>query len=68
MSPTAVRTHVRNLEANGYLKRDMRVGTTNVFHLTPLFEKLEERRAQVEAQPSRRRKRRLKVAESEADE
>jgi hypothetical protein len=42
ISPTATRAHARSLEKKGYLVRQMRVGTTNKFDLTPLFNSLEK--------------------------
>lgn len=36
----AVRRHAATLEGKRYLKRKLRVGTTNRFDLTPLFDKL----------------------------
>lgn len=41
ISMTAVRSHLRNLELKGYLKREARRATTNVFHLDGLFDRLE---------------------------
>ena len=38
----SVRTHLRNLEGKRLLRRQMSIGTTNRFHLQPLFERLEE--------------------------
>jgi DNA-binding MarR family transcriptional regulator len=37
----SVRTHLRNLEKHGLLAREFHIGTTNRFHLGPLFERLE---------------------------
>jgi len=37
----SVRTHLRNLEKHGFLAREFHIGTTNRFHLKPLFERLE---------------------------
>lgn len=42
VSSTAVRNHARSLELKGYLRREMRVGSTNRFDLTPLFKALEK--------------------------
>lgn len=42
ISQTAARAHARSLEKKGYLKRQMRVGTTNKFDLQPLFTALEK--------------------------
>jgi len=42
VSSTAVRNHARSLEAKGYLQREMQVGSTNRFHLSPLFTALEK--------------------------
>jgi DNA-binding MarR family transcriptional regulator len=41
VSSTAVRNHARSLEAKGYLRREMQVGSTNRFDLSPLFKALE---------------------------
>ena len=57
LTDTQVRTHIRNLERNGYLRRTIRAGETNRFHLEPLFEKLEEHRAGHEAQKPKRQRR-----------
>jgi hypothetical protein len=38
----SVRTHLRNLEKHRLLARDFRIGTTNRFHLGPLFDRLEQ--------------------------
>ena len=38
----SVRTHFRNLENNGHLAREFHIGTTNRFHLGPLFARLEK--------------------------
>lgn len=45
MSMTAARGHARKLEVKRYLRREKRVGTTNRFHLEPLFEALEKLRS-----------------------
>jgi hypothetical protein len=45
ISTTAVRNHARSLEKKGYLFREKRVGTTNLFDLTPLFLSLEKLQA-----------------------
>lgn len=45
ISPTAARAHARSLEKKGYLRRKMRVGTTNKFDLKPLFIALEKHQA-----------------------
>ena len=42
VSATAVRNHARSLERKGYLRREMQVGSTNRFDLTPLFKALEK--------------------------
>ena len=44
MSMTAARGHARKLEIKRYLRRERQVGTTNRFHLEPLFEALEKLR------------------------
>lgn len=41
ISATQARAHARSLENKKYLKRIMRVGTTNRFDLTPLFQAIE---------------------------
>ena len=41
VSSTSVRNTARSLEAKKYLKRQMRIGSTNRFDLTPLFRALE---------------------------
>jgi hypothetical protein len=41
LTATSVRNHARSLEKKGYLLREKRVGTTNLFDLTPLFQALE---------------------------
>jgi len=56
LSDTQVRTHLRNLERKGYLVRAKRVGETNKFHLDRLFQLLEERRVEVEAENPKRRR------------
>ncbi|HYT91465.1 MAG TPA: helix-turn-helix domain-containing protein [Gemmataceae bacterium] len=64
MTDTSVRNHARSLERKGYLKRTKRVGTTNLFDLTLLFQALEklqayqegERDARAKAQRRRERK------------
>ncbi|NQT13529.1 MAG: helix-turn-helix domain-containing protein [Planctomycetes bacterium] len=38
----SVRTHLRSLETHGLLRRELQIGTTNRFHLQPLFDRLEE--------------------------
>ena len=45
MSTTAARGHARSLDVKGYLRREIRVGTTNRFYLEPLFEALEKLRS-----------------------
>jgi DNA-binding MarR family transcriptional regulator len=45
MTATSARNHARSLEKKGYLKRQKRVGTTNTFDLTPLFQALERLQA-----------------------
>src|SRR5436305_4599818 len=45
ISTTATRAHARSLEKKGYLVRQMRVGTTNRFDLTKLFQALEKQLA-----------------------
>ncbi len=35
-----VRRYAANLEGKGYLRRQMRIGSTNQFDLVPLFEAL----------------------------
>lgn len=42
ITPTSVRTHIRNLEKRSFLARRYIIGTTNRFALEPLFEKLEQ--------------------------
>ena len=42
ITATATRNHARSLEQKGYLIRQKRVGTTNLFDLTPLFRALEQ--------------------------
>ncbi|AMV19683.1 helix-turn-helix domain-containing protein [Planctomyces sp. SH-PL14] len=42
ITSTSVRSHVRRLEEKGLLAREMQVGTTNRFHLQPLFARLEQ--------------------------
>jgi hypothetical protein len=32
-----VRRYAANLEGKGYLRREVRIGSTNTFHLNPLF-------------------------------
>ncbi|MDQ2868759.1 MAG: helix-turn-helix domain-containing protein [Verrucomicrobiota bacterium] len=41
VTPTAVRGYARSLERKGYLQREMRLASTNKFHLEPLFRALE---------------------------
>lgn len=48
VSTTAARGHARSLERKKYLRREKRVGTTNRFHLEPLFGALEKLRLQDE--------------------
>ena len=45
ITATSARNHARKLEQKSYLHREKRVGTTNRFHLEPLFEALEKLRA-----------------------
>jgi hypothetical protein len=40
-----VQRHAQRLEAVGYLARGKRIGQTNLFHLTGLFQALEQHRA-----------------------
>ncbi len=59
ISATAARGHARSLENKGYLVRQMRIGTTNKFDLTKLFNALEKLQAFElgrQAGPERRRK------------
>lgn len=44
ISVTAVRSHARSLEKKGFLQRHAQAGTTNRFHLEPLFDALESLR------------------------
>jgi hypothetical protein len=46
-SPKMVQRHAKALERAGYLKREMRTGQTNKFHLDGLFRALERRLEQV---------------------
>jgi len=41
LTTTSARNHARSLGKKGYLKRQKRIGTTNLFDLTPLFDALE---------------------------
>lgn len=41
LTEAQARTHARNLERKKYLRREMRVGETNRFHLEPLFKAVE---------------------------
>jgi DNA-binding MarR family transcriptional regulator len=50
ITDTSARNHARSLERKGYLKREKRVGTTNLFDLTPLFQALEKLQAYQEGQ------------------
>jgi DNA-binding MarR family transcriptional regulator len=56
VSPTAVRGYARSLEKKGYLKREMRVSSTNRFHLEPLFRALEQLLAIKLAEPNPHRR------------
>jgi len=42
ITPQAVRIHARNLEKNGYLRREFKIGETNRFQLGALFFRLED--------------------------
>ncbi len=72
ITDTSARNHARSLERKGYLKREKRVGTTNLFDLTPLFKALEllqayqegQRDARAEAQQRRRERRTTEAAEA----
>lgn len=44
LTDTQVRNHARSLDRKGYLQRIKRVGTTNRFHLEPLFKALERQK------------------------
>lgn len=64
ITATSVRNHARSLEQKGYLRRLKRVGTTNHFELSPLFQALEKLQAyeaglrdaeQAQSRPRRRR-------------
>ncbi len=45
ITATSARNHARSLDKKGYLKRQKRVGTTNLFDLRPLFQALENLQA-----------------------
>src|SRR5262249_53349944 len=45
ITATSARNHARSLDKKGYLVREKRVGTTNLFDLTPLFRALEQLQA-----------------------
>lgn len=40
ITDTSARDHARSLECKGYLKREKRVGISNLFDLTPMFKAL----------------------------
>jgi DNA-binding transcriptional MocR family regulator len=40
VSDKLVRRHAQSLEIKGYLRRKQRIGDTNLFDLTPLFDAL----------------------------
>jgi DNA-binding MarR family transcriptional regulator len=71
ITDTSARNHARSLERKGYLKREKRVGTTNLFDLTPLFRALEKLQAYQEgqrdarAEQQRKRERRTAAAAEE---
>lgn len=48
ISPQMTRAHARSIEGKGYLLREMQEGTTNKFHLEPLFEALKKLRKQAQ--------------------
>jgi len=41
VSDKMVRRYAANLEGKSYLKREARIGSTNTFNLTPLFQALQ---------------------------
>lgn len=46
ISTQMARNHARNLEQKKYLRREMQIGSTNRFHLEPLFIELSKLRKQ----------------------
>lgn len=67
VSDKMARRHARNLEAKKYMRREFRVGQTNRFDLTPLFDALLKIAKQQEGKKARHRtSRQLKVAEMDA--
>lgn len=57
ISVQAARLHARTLEKHGYLRREMKVGETNRFHLAPLFNALEVHMRQHAPERTRQRER-----------
>jgi DNA-binding MarR family transcriptional regulator len=55
ISDKMARRHAQSLETKGYLRRQMRVGLTNLFDLTPLFDALLQAHLQDRKAPRRRR-------------